>query len=385
VPTAYDAPGAGADAGPRMSARRVCHITTVHPVDDHRILHKECLSLRAAGYDVTLIAPHEGDTVVHGVPVVALHDTTRNRLERMARRPRAAYRGAVGVDADLYHFHDPEFLPSGVRLARRGKRVVYDAHEDVPVQMRYKDWIPGPGRAGAARAFARLEAECVARMDAVVTPSVVALERLRSRQPRALLLANYPRLDEIRPAARWSDRERAACYVGGITRVRGAAELVDAMAHADAELHLAGSFEPPGLRLELERSAGWPRVRYAGRLGRHEIAALLARVKVGVIPLQPIANYVDAYPVKLFEYFAAGLPVIAMDVPRWRAVLEEHDCGICVPYGAPELLGAAITRLLDDDDGARAMGERARRAAEEHYSWETQAAALVALYGELLG
>jgi glycosyltransferase involved in cell wall biosynthesis len=367
-----------------MSAGRVCHITTVHPVDDHRILHKECLSLRAAGYDVTLIAPHEGDTIVHGVPVVALHDTTRNRLERMARRPRAAYRAAVELDADLYHFHDPEFLPYGVRLARMGRRVVYDAHEDVPVQMRYKEWIPGPGRAGAARAFARLEAACVSRMDALVTPSVVALERLRPRQPRAVLIANYPRLDEIRPAARWSDRERAACYVGGITRVRGASELVDAMAHADAELHLAGSFVPSALRLELERSAGWPRVRYAGRLGRDQIAALLARVKVGVIPLQPIANYVDAYPVKLFEYFAAGLPVIATDVPRWRAVLEAHDCGVCVPYGAPELLGAAIARLLDDDERARAMGERARRAAEERYSWETQAAALVALYDELL-
>ena len=112
--------------------------------------------------------------------------------------------------------------------------------------------------------------------------------------------------------------------------------------------------------------------------------SLLARVKVGVIPLRPIANYVDAYPVKLFEYFAAGLPVVATDVPRWRAVLEAHDCGVCVPYGAPELLGAAIARLLDDDDRARAMGERARQAAEEHYSWETQAAALVALYDELL-
>jgi len=368
-----------------MASHRVCHVTTVHPADDHRILHKECLSLRAAGYDVTLIAPHEADAVVHGVPVVALRDTARNRLERMARRPRAAYRAAVAVDADLYHFHDPEFLPYAVRLARGGRRVVYDAHEDVPVQMRYKDWIPGPARPGAARAFARLEAECVARLDAVVTPSVVALERLRRRQPRTLLLANYPRLDEIRPGARWSDRERAACYVGGITRVRGAPQLVDAMAHADADLRLAGSFVPPALRQELERSAGWPRVRYAGRLGRDEIAALLARVKVGVIPLAPIANYVDAYPVKLFEYFAAGLPVIATDVPRWRAVLEAHDCGVCVPYGAPALLGAAITRLLDDDDAARAMGERARRAAEEHYSWETQAAALVALYEELLG
>ena len=367
-----------------MSSGRVCHITTVHPVGDHRILHKECLSLQAAGYDVTLIAPHDGDAVVHGVPVVALPDTARNRLERMARRPRSAYHAAVGLDADLYHFHDPEFLPYGVRLARRGKRVIYDAHEDVPVQMRYKEWIPAPGRATAARAFARLEAECVARMDAVVTPSVVALERLGARQPRTLLVANYPRLGEIRPAAAWSDRERAACYVGGIARVRGGRWLVDAMAHADADLHLAGAFESPELQRELERSAGWRRVRYAGRLGREGVAALLARAKVGVIPLQPIANYVDAYPVKLFEYFAAGLPVVATDVPRWRAVLEAHDCGVCVPYGAPEHLGAAIEALLDDDDAARAMGERARRAAEQSYSWETQEAALVALYDELL-
>jgi glycosyltransferase involved in cell wall biosynthesis len=367
-----------------MPVRRVCHITTVHPVDDHRILHKECLSLRAAGFDVTLVAPHAHDVVVHGVPVVALRDGARNRLQRMAQRPRAAYRAALALDADLYHFHDPEFLPYAVRLARTGRRVVYDAHEDVPVQMRYKEWIPARARPGAARAFARLEAECVARLDALVTPSVVALERLRPRQPRALLVANYPRLDEIRPAPRWSDRERAACYVGGVTRVRGAPELVDAMAHADAELHLAGAIVPAGLRAELERSAGWPRVRYAGRVGRAEVAALLARVKVGIIPLQPIANYVDAYPVKLFEYLAAGLPVIATDVPRWRAVLEEHDCGACVPFGAPELLGAAITSLLDDDDRAREMGARAREAAAAHYSWETQAAALVALYEELL-
>src|SRR5204863_777926 len=98
-------------------AARICHITTVHPADDHRILHKECVSLRAAGYDVTLIAPHHADDVIHGVPVVALPTRARNRFERMAQRPRAAYRVAIALDADLYHFHDPEFLPYGVRLA----------------------------------------------------------------------------------------------------------------------------------------------------------------------------------------------------------------------------------------------------------------------------
>jgi glycosyltransferase involved in cell wall biosynthesis len=363
---------------------RVCHITTVHPVDDHRILHKECVSLREAGYDVTLVGPHDHDVVVDGVPVVALRAPARNRLERMARRPLAAYRAAVALDADLYHFHDPDFLPYGVRLARAGKRVVYDAHEDVPVQLRHKEWIPERARAGVARAFAALEAACVGRIDAVVSPSAAALDRLRPRQPRAVLVANYPRLETIVPAARWADRARAACYVGGITRVRGACELVEAMSHVDAELVMAGAISPPALQRELERSPGWQRVRYLGRVGHYRASALLAEARVGVIPLHPIRNYVDAFPVKLFEYLAAGLPIVATDVPRWRAVLEAHDCGVCVPHGQPRRLGAAIAELLDDDERARAMGERGRRAAEERYSWRSQADALVALYGELL-
>jgi glycosyltransferase involved in cell wall biosynthesis len=363
---------------------RVCHITTVHPVDDHRILHKECASLRDAGYDVTLIAPHDEDVVLDGVAVVALRGTARNRAERMLRRPVAAYRAAAAVDADLYHFHDPELLPCGVRLARARKRVVYDAHEDVPTQIRSKEWIPVAARAIVARSFARVEAACVAKLDAVVSPSPAALDRLRPHQARVALIENYPRLSDLRPAARWEDRLRAACYVGGITRVRGACELVDAMAHVDAELHLAGAISPPALRAELERSAGWPRVRYLGRVRHDRVPGLLAHVKVGLIPLHPVRNYVDAYPVKLFEYLAAGLPVVATDVPRWRAVLDAYDCGVSVPHGSPRLLGEAIAGLLDDDGRARAMGERARRAAEERYSWETQAAVLLELYRELL-
>jgi glycosyltransferase involved in cell wall biosynthesis len=160
--------------------------------------------------------------------------------------------------------------------------------------------------------------------------------------------------------------------------------LVDAMASTDAELYLAGLLSPPSLRAELKRSPGWRGVHYLGNLDRASIARVLARVKVGVIPLHPIANYVDAYPVKLFEYMAAGIPVVATDVPRWRALLELHDCGVCVPPGSAERLAAAVVGLLDDDERAQAMGERGRRAAVERYSWETQASALLRFYEELL-
>lgn len=364
--------------------RRVCHITTVHRADDARILHKECVSLRAAGYDVSLIAPQAEASVIEGVPVVPIRPTARNRVHRMAARPLAAYRAAVEVDADLYHFHDPDFLPYAVRLSRAGKRVVYDVHEDVPVQIRHKEWIPAPVRATVSRAFARMEAACVERLDAVVAVNEQIAERLGRHQPLVAVVANFPRLDEIAPASSWEERTRAACYVGSITRVRGARELVDAMAHTDTELHLGGDIAPPELRPELERSPGWERVRYLGRLERGRVADLLARVKVGVIPLHPIDNYIDAYPVKLFEYMAAGLPVVATDIPRWREILETHDCGVCVPHGSSEQLAAAITDVLSDDGRARAMGERGRRAAVERYSWETQADALARLYAQLL-
>lgn len=362
---------------------RVCHVTTVHPADDHRILRKECVSLREAGYAVTLIAPHSRDATIAGVDIMALRVPARTRAERMLRRSHAAYRAAVALDADLYHFHDPEFLPYGTRLARAGKRVVYDAHEDVRTQIRYKEWLPRPSRAPVARAVARLEAACVARIDAIVSPSLAALERLAPRQPRAVLVANYPRL-EAAAVAPWQRRERAACYVGGISRARGAHALIDAMAHADAELYLAGPFSPPQLRRELERSAGWRRVRYAGRISPERVPDLLGRARVGILPLQPIPNYRVAYPVKLFEYLAAGMPVVATDVPLWRDLLETHGCGVCVPPDSPRRLAEAMTSLLDDDGRARAMGERARRAVEQHYSWQSQADALIALYAELL-
>jgi glycosyltransferase involved in cell wall biosynthesis len=364
---------------------RICHITTAHPPGDARILHKECASLRAAGYDVTLVAPHHEDTVIDGIRVVALRARPGRRLVRMALRPYAAYRAALAADADAYHFHDPDFLPYAVRLRRLGRPVIYDAHEDYPVQILSKDWLPSRARRPAAWGFERLERASIARLDAVVAVDDPIRARLARHQPRAVVVANYPRLEEIAPAASWAERSRTACYVGGITPLRGARELVDAMAHVDAHLLLAGPMSPPSLRAELEASPGWSRVRYLGTLGRAEIARLLAGARVGVIPLHPVRNYADAYPVKLFEYMAAGLPVVATDVPRWREVLDTHDCGVVVPPRSPERLAAAIRGLLDDEPRARAMGERGRRAAVERYSWETQAGALLALYEGLLG
>ncbi len=91
----------------------VCHLTSVHPVEDVRIFHKECVSLAKHGFDVTLVACGEPayKQNKNGVNVVSLDVPVKNRFERMTKRTRAVYKKALEVDADIYHFHDPELLP----------------------------------------------------------------------------------------------------------------------------------------------------------------------------------------------------------------------------------------------------------------------------------
>jgi glycosyltransferase involved in cell wall biosynthesis len=364
-------------------ARRVCQITTGHHIDDHRILGKECASLSAAGYDVTLIAPAPPGTQRAGVRVVPLDATASNRARRMVARPLAAYRAARETGADIYHFHDPDFLPQALRLARDGKRVIYDAHEDVPKQILAKAWIRPALRRPASWTADRLELAAAGRLGAVVASVPPIAERFRGHARHVALVANFPRLDEIAPGP-FDERERTACYIGDLSRVRGLIELVDAMEHVDAELELAGRFDSTFAPSELESRPGWRRVRYHGRVGREEVAALLRRAGVGVLPLRRSPNHAISWPVKLFEYMAAGLPVVATDVAPWNEIIARHRCGVCVPSEDPRALAAAIAQVLADPAEAREMGERGRAAAVEHYSWESQEATLLGLYEELL-
>jgi glycosyltransferase involved in cell wall biosynthesis len=364
-------------------ALRVCHITTAHPAADHRILHKECASLAAAGYDVTLIGRHDRPETLLGVKILPLAQGSRHRAMRMTTRGIAAYRLARGLDADLYHFHDPEFLPYAVLLARRGTPVIYDAHEDVPRQILSKHWIRPALRPAVARVAGGIEGAAMKRLSAVIRADPPMVERYRALNDHVEVVANYPELGEITPAP-WDAKPRAICCVGGLSEVRGTIEIVDAMEGVDGELILAGSPSPRELLSTLEARPGWKRVRYLGHIGRSAIGDVLDEARVGVMPLHPVPNHVASYPVKLFEYMAAGIPVVATDVEPWAAIIREHGIGLCVPVGDAAAFAEAFTHLLDNSLEAEAMGKRGRRAAEELYSWESETAKLLALYAELL-
>jgi glycosyltransferase involved in cell wall biosynthesis len=365
----------------------VVQLTSVHDCQDIRIFHKECRTLAAAGYEVVLVGPHDRDAVIDGVRIRAV-PRPRNRRERMTRTLWRVYRAALAERGDIYHFHDPELIPVGALLKLRGKCVIYDVHENVPLQILSKHWIPRPLRwliAGVAHAFEQAAARC---FDGVVaaTPTIA-----RKFPPaKSVTVHNYPLLRvTARSEAAYREREPLVVCVSAISAIRGAREMVAAIdmvpRELGARLVLAGTFVPASLEDELRQMPGWARTEYVGWLTQEQVRDLLARARVGLALSHPVPNYVESYSTKSFEYMQWGLPVVASHFPVWRELIGGSGAGLLVDPQNAASVAIAIGQLLADPTAAEAMGERGRRAVAERYNWDQEAAGLRGLYQRLTG
>lgn len=366
--------------------RKVVHLTSAHPPWDSRIYYKECLSLHEAGYDVTLLAPWDGK-VPEGPVRVHCIAKPKNRTVRFSWTLASLGRAAIAERADIYHFHDPDLLPVGLLLRALGKRVVYDIHEDLPKDVYYKQWLPARLRPLLAVAAGFGERAGIRALSAAVaaTPSIAQ----RFPVGRVEVVQNFPRPEEIRNSGGVPYRQRppTLAYIGGLTRERGLFTMLDALDASKTpgiELVLAGRFPYIQDQRSAESHSNWRRISFLGWQDRSAIAALLGRSRIGLVTLHPQPGFMESFPIKMFEYMAAGIPVIATDIPLWREIVEGCGCGMVVNPHDTAAVAAAIDRLLGDPVTAQVMGERGRRAIESKYNWGTQEKKLLKLYRELL-
>lgn len=354
---------------------KVCHFTSAHETTDVRIFLKECQSLQKAGHEVFLAGRGESREQ-SGIHVVGCGEP-KSRRERFLFFSKKVYQKALDLECDVYHFHDPDLLRFVKKLKKKGKFVIFDSHEDVPAQILDKTWIPGIFRSLVAKVYKKYETHIVKRVDAVVAATPYIAKIFEGRAEKTEVINNYPRLDDIQfHTEPFRKREPLVCYIGGVSEARGEKIMLEAMKKVDGRLIIAGKHEKT--RIE-DRGI----VEYTGQIDREAVNQVYGQAVAGLVVLKPCKNYINSQPIKMYEYMAAGLPVIYSDFPAWKKIMEKTGAGIAVNPEKPEEAAKAINYLLKNREAAREMGRKGREAIEQKYSWNAEEEKLIRLYAEL--
>ena len=226
-----------------MSSISVCHLTSVHKDGDVRIFHKECVSLVEAGYRVSLIIPNTSTRIEKDVNIISFEAPKGNRLTRMTKTVNIVYKMAIEVNAEIYHFHDPELLRIAKKLKKKVKIVVYDVHEDLPRQLLSKKYLKPIIRRILSKFIEKYENKVSSKLDAVITATPFIRDRFLSINKNTIDVNNFPILKELLIDFPYEEKmENNICYVGGIEPTRGIKELVQSLESTNVKLLLAGSF-----------------------------------------------------------------------------------------------------------------------------------------------
>jgi glycosyltransferase involved in cell wall biosynthesis len=360
---------------------KVAHLTSVHGRHDIRITLKECSSLARAGYAVSLVvADGKGFEVKNGVNIYDV-GLIENRFSRIVNTTKNVYMKAIELDADIYHFHDPEMIPTGLKLKKAGKTVIFDSHEDFAGDLLTKDYIPILLRQIILVVFRLYDTWACKKFDTIVTATPAISKLYSDRGCKTVVINNFPIIEEL--SVPKVLKENIACFMGTQNRIRGIKELVQAIGKTDGMLYLAGCIDSEEFKNELQSIPSWEKVVDLGVLSRSDVADVLAKSSVGLVTYLPAPNHIDAQPNKLFEYMSVGLPVIASDFPLWQEIVVDNDCGLCVDPANPEEIAKAIQFFFDNPDERLRMGENGMKAVNDTYNWHVEEKKLIDLYARM--
>jgi glycosyltransferase involved in cell wall biosynthesis len=299
---------------------------------------------------------------------------------------RRAYRLVRASPPEALHAHDLNTLPVAAALARRLRLpLTYDAHELYPEISTLSE--------REAATWSWLERRLAGRADHVLTvcDSIAGELEQRYGVRRPTVLLNCPVGDGSNgrpghrtgrdPAGR-EEGEPIVLYQGGFALHRGLDTLVRAAHGLDRGRIVLmgwGRLEEE-LRDLIAREKLGERVTIAPPVPPAEVVSSATLATIGVIPYEPVGlNNTYTTPNKLFDYMAAGLPVVASRLPELTRFVEGGEMGLSFTPGDPTALATALNEILADPERYAQMRERAREAALR-YTWERESPKLLALY-----
>jgi len=369
----------------------ICHITTVHPRTDGRVFEKECKSLAQTDYTVALIvADGLGNDELDGVNVVDLGKSKFGRFGRLIITSFKALKKSLDLKAQIYHFHDPELIPIGLMLKVFGKNVVYDIHENLPLQILHKHWIPKILRDPISKLFAFIESFACKYFDALIVPQPSMKLSYSKVNANTELIANFVDIKRISKSPKqYNDKKRysnSLVHLGGLTQERGLFNMLNVLTELDESfsLILAGPINNTITKQKCKNHKEWRRVSYRGYISQSEVEAIYEESSIGLILYNNVGQYYLSYAIKLFEFMAKGIPVIMPNFGEWPAFNDQYKVGICVDVCDAKAIAKAITTLVGSPKKMEQLSLNGIKAIKEKFNWDNEAEKLLNVYEGIL-
>lgn len=365
---------------------KVCHLSSVHQRNDTRIFFKECMTLQKNGYETYwVVADGLGDDVSYGVNI---HDVgaSPNRISRIFNSTIKVFSRAKQINADVYHFHDPELAPICLLFRLLGKPVIFDVHENVGEQIKDKQWLNPLLASFLSYVFNFFNKIFTKFFNIIIAEySYSGIYKNFNSNHQFEVILNFPEVQFLEQFKNIERKGNEFFYIGVVSNDRGLDVILDALSLLeskgyDFKMHFIGRVFD---EVDWEKhSKIKDKVIFYGRKSLDKGYAISSDCIAGLAVLKPIGNYIGSYPTKVFEYMAIGLPTITSNFALYKQIVEENNVGWCIdPYSSSDLAEVMIN-ILD----SKSLNEISVCAvsASDKYSWGSESKKLLNMYSKIL-
>ena len=367
----------------------LCILISGYPRDNARVFQRQAKSLFSCGFNVSIITNDGGaEECVDGINIYCTNFwSSRLRILLFARKQ--FFQKCKDVNADIYFIHSPELLPLVFKLKSMGKKVVYDAHEDLPRHIIEKEWLPRISRVPISFLSNLYLNFVFARINALISPHSHVIERYSSINKNCILITNFSKSDSDQnfDISNYLSRGRVICYSGTAYFHSNQIQILEAIKNIEDVTYIIAGTIPDKLYLDMQKHAAFSKVSFLGLMEYRFLEGFYQKARIGMVIIDYKLNLGSkrgTFAVnKMFEYMQAGLPIICSDYDLWIGVIEKYNCGIFVKPGDITAIKNAIQYLLENPEIAYEMGQNGLIATQIEYNWNSEEKKLCKLFLDL--
>lgn len=367
-----------------MKQKHICFLSDGFGREDSLIIYRQGKSLVDAGYKVSFIS---GDTLPPetklGIEIIPVGYDFKTNKERWRNAVRIFKVFLENYDADVFMITDPELLPLGFHLKKKGYKVTFNTREYYPDYFARKrnSKVFYAVVSRLVKAYLRKVAK---KYDAIFSCMPEMETQIRAEMPCKYFenVANFPVVNKDFNLSfdEYSKRSNVVSYFGSIYDISCQEEFLQAIEYFPDMTYLLAGVCPKESLDRYKKHPGWKQVKFINGFTHSELPQIINSSIMGNVMKDfsltetPEGSYSI---IKIFETMEAAVPVILPKVSLYEEMVKKYNCGICVNPRNVEEIKFAIKYLKENKMEAYKMGQNGRRAVIEEFSWDSQAVGYV--------